>query len=100
MSYQEMDAVYTNSETKSRGVMCIKEQGYIYVNDTRHDIAALGAGVVRGLWTDIDAVWTAVATGPNYATIGDDQALLSAVQSVWPSVAAILYPAEVAPQEG
>ena len=92
MSYLEMDAVYTDPATRARAIMCIKQQGYIFVNDARQDIAALGSGVVRGLWTDIDAIWAAVASGPNSATLGEDLDLLSAVQSVWPSVTAIIYP--------
>ena len=34
----------------------------------------------------------AVITGPNFATIGEDAALLAAVQAAWPSVAAALHP--------
>jgi hypothetical protein len=93
MSYQEQNDLYRDGAQRGRMEMCAREQGYIFTADGRADIAALGRGVVAGDMTDIDAVIAAVCTGPNSASLGEDPALLAAVQSVWPTVAAARYPA-------
>jgi len=92
MSYAEQGALYSDISQRQRMTMCAREQGYIYTADGRADIAALGRGVVAGDPQDIDAVIAAVCTGPNWDSISEDQALLSATQSVWPTVAAARYP--------
>lgn len=94
MSYQEQSDLYRNVAERGRMEMAVREQGYIFSADGRPDIAALGMGVAAGNLTDIDAVVAAICTGPNSGELGDDAALLSAVQSVWPTVAAARYPAE------
>lgn len=92
MSYQEQNDLYRDVEQRGRLEICTREQGLIFANDGRPDIASLGRGVTAGDMQDIDAVIAGVCVGPNYATVGDDQALLSAVQGVWPAVAAARYP--------
>ena len=97
MSYEDMSIVYRDKVTRERGEMCIKEQGMIYVNDGRPEIAALGNSVVSGSWMDIEAIMASVSVGPNGTlAVTDDSALLSAVQAVWPTVAAARYPGLVA----
>jgi len=91
MSYAEMHQVYDDPATRQRAIMCIKEQAQVFAQNPAVDISSLGAAVMRNQWQDIDAVWSAVSTGPNYLTLTDDLSLLSAVQSVWPSVANVLY---------
>ena len=96
MSYQEMTDNLVNPAFRGRAEMCIREQGQIYVNDGRADIAALGRGIVGNSWMDIEAIMAAVAAGPNSTpAVTDDGALLAAVQGVWPVVAAARYPGAV-----
>ena len=92
MSYAEQAAMFNNPTERARIDMCTREQGQIYVNDGRSDIAALGRDVVAGYTGALDSVSAAVITGPNFPTIGEDPALLAAVQAVWPTVAAALHP--------
>lgn len=88
MSYQEMNDLYRDDKQRGRMGACIRQQALIFSADGRADIAALGNAIVGGSAEDIDAVIAAVSTGPNWDTVDEDQALLSAVQSVWPAVAA------------
>jgi hypothetical protein len=97
MSYADMNVLYHDHTERGRFDMCIRQQGYIFSADGRPDIAALGMGIVGGDLADIDAVIGAIVTGENSADLGEDGPLLSAVQSVWPTVAAARYPQEVAP---
>lgn len=92
MSYQDMNDLYRGPD-RGRYEMCVREQGAIFSADGRPDIAALGRSVVGGNLQDIDAVIAAVCSGPDWDSLDDDLTLLSAVQSVWPTVAASLYPA-------
>jgi len=101
MTYQEMTDNLVNPAFRGRAEMCIREQGAIYANDGRPDIAALGKGVVGNSWMDIEALMASVAAGPNSTpAVTDDGALLSAVQAAWPSVAAARYPGAVAMAAG
>lgn len=93
MSYLEDSQLAGNPEFRQRANMCIREQGYIYSADGRVDIASLGRGAVAGNLTDIEAVLMAVVAAPGNEGLQDDQALLAAVQAVWPTVAAARYPA-------
>jgi hypothetical protein len=95
MSYQAQSELYRGPE-RGRYEACVREQGLIFSADGRPDIAALGHGVTKGSQIDIDAVIAAVCFGPNWASISEDGALLSAVQAVWPTVAQSLYSGEVA----
>lgn len=92
MSYAEQNDLYRNGAERGRYEMCVREQGYIFSADGRADIAALGHGVVAGNGQDIDALIGAICTGPNWATLNEDPALLAAVQAAWPTVAAARYP--------
>lgn len=92
MSYQEQSEAYRDIEARGRYEMAVREQGYIFSADERADIKALGMSVVSGDVQDIDAVIAAICTGPGWDSLADDQALLSAVQSVWPTVAAATHP--------
>ena len=94
MAYSDMAALMADQTQTDRIDACIREQGAIFAGDGRADIASLGRAVVSGSYGDITAVRNAVCTGPSWNTIDDDQALLSAVQSVWPTVAAARYPQE------
>jgi hypothetical protein len=94
MSYADQAVRYRDLAERSRYEMCIREQGYVFAADGRPEIAALGRGVVAGDLHDIDAVVAAICTGPNSADLGEDAALLAAVQAVWPTVAAARYPAQ------
>ena len=97
--YQEMHDNYRAPQFRERAEMCVREQGLIFANDGRPQIAALGIGVTGGNWSDIEAIMAAVASGTNgTAAVTDDGALLSAVQSVWPTVAAARYPGAALPQ--
>lgn len=91
MSYQDQSDLYRGTD-RGRYEMCVREQGLIYANDGRPDIAALGRGVTGGDVDDIDAMIAAVCVGPNWAELGEDQGLLSATQAAWPAVAAARYP--------
>jgi hypothetical protein len=92
VSYAQQSTLYRDQLSRSRIDMCVREQGYIFAADGREDIASLGRAVTAGSVTDIDAVAAAVCVGPNYAELDDDAALLGAVQTAWPSVAAARYP--------
>ena len=93
-SYAEMADLYrSDMQQRNRMEMCAREQGYIYCGDGRPDIAALGRGVIGGDLGDIDAVIAAVCVQNTAGDIQkDDDVLLSAVQTVWPTVAAARYP--------
>jgi len=95
VSYEEMNALYRDMVKRQRYEMAIREQAQIY-SQQPGATGDLGAAVVAGKYPDIDSVIAAIVTGPNSATLDDDGALLSAVQSVWPNVAAALYPGDVA----
>ena len=97
MTYQQMSDDYRSDAYRLRAEMCVREQGLIFVNDGRPEIAALGNSVVSGSWMDIEAIMASVSVGPNGTlAVTDDSALLSAVQAVWPTVAAARYPGLVA----
>lgn len=93
MTYQEQSDLYHDDATRARAEMCIREQGAIFGNDGRPDIAALGRAVTAGDHPAIDAVTAAVCVSPNWAALDQDPDLLAAVQGVWPAVAAALFPA-------
>lgn len=90
-SYQEQSDLYRGSD-RARYEACIREQALIFVFDGRADIAALGAAIVGGSLQDVDAVIAGICFGPNSADLGQDPALLSAVQAVFPTVAAARFP--------
>jgi hypothetical protein len=71
--------------------MCIIQQAFIFAFDGRDDIAALGKAIAAGNGADINAVMAGVVTGPNWADLDDDQALLGAVQERWPTVASAKF---------
>ena len=60
MSYAEQAALYADPTERARIDMCTREQGQIYVNDGRPDIAALGRDAVAGYTGSLDAVAAAV----------------------------------------
>jgi len=92
LTFAEMAALLADEEQRARLHVCSRQQGAIFANDGRDDIAALGRGVVAGHWGDIDALIVAAVTGPNGSTLGDDDmALLGAVQEAWPRVAAARF---------
>jgi len=95
VTYQDMASRYRSVDERNRYEMAVREQGQIFAFDGRPDIAALGAAVVAGKPSDIDAVIAAICVGPNSDFLDEDGALLAAVQAVWPTVAAALYPQEV-----
>lgn len=90
-TYAEQGATYRDMGTRQRIEACAREQGLIFSNDGRADIASLGRGVTAGTYLDIDAIIAAVVASPA-ADITEDAGLLGAVQAVWPSVAAARYP--------
>lgn len=93
MSYQEMNDLYRDGQQRGRMEMCIRQEGYKFAADGRPDIAALARGVTAGNMVDIDALVAGVCVANTAEPItDDDQALLSAVDGVWPSVAAARYP--------
>lgn len=92
MSYQDSNEQYRDMGQRGRYEMCAREQGYVFAADGRPDIAALGRGVVAGNMTDLDALIAGVVVGPNGDQLDDDAALLSAMQAIWPTVAAARYP--------
>jgi hypothetical protein len=92
MSYTDQNLLFRSIEGRGRFEMCIREQGFIFSADGRPSIRALGMGVVGGDGQSIDALIAAIVTGPNWATLDQDPALLAAVQYAWPTVAAALHP--------
>ena len=96
MSYQGKWDAYRDLNERGRYEACVREQGYIFSADGRPDIAALGMGVVAGSVQDIDAVIAAICTGESWDALGDDEALVGAVQNRWPTVAAARYPQDAA----
>ena len=92
MTYQQMSDRYREQGLRTRAEMCARQQGYIFAADGRPDIAALGMGVVAGDWVDIDAIIAAICAGENSDALDDDAELMSAVQGVWPTVAAARHP--------
>lgn len=93
-TYQEQADLYADMESRPRMIACVKEQGYIFTADGRPDIAALGRGVVSGSMVDVDAVVSALCSYSGAGDLTNDDELLSAVQAVWPTVAAARYPDE------
>jgi hypothetical protein len=94
MTYQEQsDEMYRNTQQRARMGMCVREQGLVYASDPDPVNAALGQGVVAGDVNDIDAVLAAVSVDANWQTIQtSDPDLKTAVQAVWPTVAAARHP--------
>jgi hypothetical protein len=96
MSYQTKADAYADPATRARIDICSTEQAYVYVNDGRPDIAWLGLAVIGRHPLALQALSAGACASPNGDTLDDDTALLGAIQSVWPVVAAALYvpPAE------
>jgi len=94
MSYAEQSELYRSVEGRGRYEACVREQGLVFAFDLRPDMAALGQAVVSGSIAHIDAVIAAVVFGPSWADLGEDAALLSAVQAQWPTVAAAYFEEE------
>ena len=99
MSYQDDAILYRDGDFRNRAEMCVREQAYVFSADGRVDIASLGQSIVGGNYAHLDAVIAAAVTAPGSGDLSDDGALLSAVQAVWPSVAAALYPVSVPADE-
>lgn len=97
MSYESKATAYADPATRARIDVCSTEQAYVYVNDGRADIAALGAAVIGRQPLALQALAAGVTAGPNGDALEQDGPLLSAVQTAWPTVAAALYHAEGAP---
>jgi hypothetical protein len=91
MSYRDQSDLYVSTSERNRFKMCIIEQGNIFSTNADPATANLGKLVTTGDLAAIDSVIAAICTGPNWSTLDDDLALLSAVQSVWPAVAAAWY---------
>lgn len=91
-SYAETAERYRDELFRNRSESCSREQAYVYINDARPDIKGLAAGVLAGVATDIDALIAAVSTAPGMSELDTDPGLLSATQTVWPTVAAARYP--------
>jgi len=95
LTFAQMADLHADEAQRARIHMAIRQQGGIFADDGRDDIAALGRGVVAGHWGDIESLIVAAVTGPNGATLGDDDmALLGAVQEAWPRVAAARFTAD------
>lgn len=92
MSYQSKASAYADPTTRARIDVCCTEQAYVYVNDGRSDIADLGAAVISRNPLALQALAAGVTAGPNGDALEQDGSLLSAVQAIWPTVAAALYP--------
>jgi hypothetical protein len=93
MSYQEDWDLYQDEAFRGRAQMCAREQAYIYAEDADPSSSALGRSIIAGSLMDLDAVTAAVVTVPGAGDLAtDDQALLSATQTVWPNVAGARYP--------
>ena len=100
MSYKEMSDAYASDRQRYRA--CIHEQAQVFAAPTRTvggeqvpntpQDQALGRSIIAGSPGDEDAIIWAISTGPNWAALGDDGPLLSAVQSAWPTVAGALHP--------
>lgn len=91
MSYAARSDLFRDMDARNRMSMCVIEQAFLFAFDGRDDIAALGKSIVAGNGADIDAVMAGVVTGPNWATLDDDEALLGAVQQAWPTVASAKF---------
>ena len=99
MSYESKAAAYADPDTRARIFICSTEQAYVFVNDGREDIAQLADRVIAGEPAALGALASGVCASPNGDTLDDDGQLLSAMQSVWPVVAAALYlPPEPEPE--
>jgi hypothetical protein len=94
MTYAERSAIYVDPETRARIDMCSSEQAHLtYANDADASNEALAADVAMGDGVALDAICRAVAAGPNWQQVEDDQALLAAVQESWHRVAIAFHPA-------
>jgi len=91
VSYQTKAEAYADPDTRARIYMCEVEQAYVFVNDGRPDIAQLADRVIAGEPTAQNALASGVCASPNGDNLTEDGPLLSAMQSVWPVVAAALY---------
>jgi hypothetical protein len=91
MTYQDMHTAYCDHSTRTRVEMCARQQAF---QPPAIDAASLDLanGIAGGNMQDIDAIIAGVVVGPNGETLAEDNALLAAVQSVWPTVAAARYP--------
>lgn len=91
MTYQGKADAYADPATRARIAACSSEQAYVYVNDGRPDIAWLAQQVIALSPQALSALAAGVCSGPNGENLAEDGPLVSAVQSIWPTVAAALY---------
>lgn len=91
MSYESKAQSYGSYATRSRIDICATEQAYVFINDARPEFIQLSEKVIGRMPIAIDALAMGVCASPNGDSLDDDGALLSAMQSVWPSVSNALY---------
>jgi hypothetical protein len=103
MSYQSQGSLATDPAFVQRVSACSVQQANIYINDTREDMKAFSDAILRFESAPQITLFNMVAAAPGLADsadVGDgtidstlvvDQAILSAVQAVWPTAAAAYF---------
>jgi hypothetical protein len=97
MTYQSRADLAADASFRERVTACAVEQALIFKDDGRPDIAALADAIILGP-TNAAPLVPLVATSPNFVEVTDqttipDAEILAAVQAVWPTYAALAYPA-------
>lgn len=96
MSYASQAALVVDEEFQDRGSAAVFGQAVIFKDDGRADLAALAKRHMR-VPAEIPVIWAAfLAAAPGFADQPESSAItdadiLAAVQSGWPTVAAVHY---------
>jgi hypothetical protein len=96
MTYANQATLAADLEFYGRVTACTQEQANTFKDDGRPDIAALAENVLADSGLTSWFIWL-VATQPGFGDTADgtaitDGQILSAVQAVWPTVAAVHTP--------
>lgn len=87
MTYADQAALLSSSSWRSRVDACTREQAGIYASDARPEYKELAAAVIHEpMGSATYAVAAQVTSAPGMSEEVTDQAILSAVQMVWPKV--------------
>ena len=98
MSYTNQATLTTDPAFVARVGAAITEQALVFKDDGRADIAALAALAIQSPASAAHSMVPLVAAAPGFGDAPDgsaisDPQILSAVQAVWPTYAAVMFPA-------
>jgi hypothetical protein len=92
MGYHDIATIVGDSDFTNRITACCTEQAAVFVNDQRPDYVALADAIIAEAGNATWFYWL-VSAAPGFGDAGSpaaitDPMILSAVQALWPTVAA------------